>query len=98
MAGLVVCATGWPAADRFKPWGVEVVGALTPAQALARYREWRLKYAAIVGDREPHVVIRGILGNSGAARVRIGTDTRVDATKLCTALRAAGTYCDVLRN
>jgi|SRR5262245_27293009 len=84
--------------ETIKPWGVEVVGALTPAQALARYREWRLKYAAIVGDREPHVVIRGILGNSGAARVRIGTDTRVDATKLCTALRAAGTYCDVLRN
>jgi len=84
--------------ETIKPWGVEVVGALTPAQALARYREWRLKYAAIVGDREPHVVIRGILGNSGAARVRIGTDTRVDATKMCAALRAAGTYCDVLRN
>jgi hypothetical protein len=81
-----------------KPWGVEVVGSSTPAQALARYREWRSKYAAIVGDREPHVVIRGILGNSGAARVRIGADTRGDATKLCAALRAAGTYCDVLRN
>src|SRR4051794_4490367 len=47
-----------------KPWGVEVVGSSTPAQALARYREWRSEYAAIVGDREPHVVIRGILGNS----------------------------------
>src|SRR5206468_8767375 len=45
--------------ETIKPWGVEVVGSLTPAQALARYREWRSKYAAIVGDREPHVVIRG---------------------------------------
>jgi transglycosylase-like protein with SLT domain len=85
-------------AESIKPWGVEVVGSSTPAQALARYREWRSKYAAIVGDREPHVVIRGILGNTGAARVRIGADTRVDADKLCAALKAARTYCDVLRN
>ena len=84
--------------ETIKPWGVEVVGSLTPAQALARFREWRSKYAAIVGDREPHVVIRGILGNTGAARVRIGADTRVEAAKFCAALRAAGTYCDVLRN
>jgi len=81
-----------------KPWGVEVVGSSTPAQALARYREWRSKYAAIVGDREPHVVIRGSLGDMGAARVRIGADTQVEAAKLCAALRAARTYCDVLRN
>jgi hypothetical protein len=84
--------------ETIKPWGVEVVGSSTPAQALARYREWRSKYAAIVADREPHVVIRGILGDMGAARVRIGADTRVEAAKLCAALRAAGTYCDVLRN
>jgi Transglycosylase SLT domain len=81
-----------------KPWGVEVVGSSTPALALGRYREWRPKYAAIVGDREPHVVIRGSLGDMGAARVRIGVDTQVEANKLCAALRAARTYCDVLRN
>jgi hypothetical protein len=84
--------------ETIKPWGVEVVGSSTPALALARYREWRSKYAAIVGDREPHVVIRGILGEMGAARVRIGADTQADAARLCAALRAAGTYCDVLRN
>jgi hypothetical protein len=81
-----------------KPWGVEVVGGPTPAQALARFREWRSKYAAIIADREPHVVIRGIIGEMGAARVRVGEDTRGGAAKLCAALRAAGTYCDVLRN
>jgi hypothetical protein len=81
-----------------KPWGVEVVGSSTPTLALARYREWRSKYAAIVGDREPHVVIRGTLGDMGAARVRIGADTQVDAAKLCAALKAARTYCDVMRN
>ena len=87
-----------PKTETVKPWGVEVVGGPTPAKALARYREWLSKYAVIVADREPHVVIRGILGQMGAARVRVGEDTRAGAAKLCTALKAAGTYCDVLRN
>lgn len=87
-----------PKPETIKPWGVEVVGAPTPAKALARYREWKPKYAAIVADREPHVVIRGIIGDMGAARVRVGEDTRDRAARLCAALRAAGTYCEVLRN
>ena len=80
-----------------KPWGVEVVGGPTPAKALARYREWQSKYA-ILANREPHVVIRGIIGQMAAARVRVSEDTRAAADKLCAALRAAGTWCDVLRN
>jgi hypothetical protein len=87
-----------PRPETIKPWGVEVVGGPTPAKALARYREWQSKYAAIVADREPHVVIRGILGEMGAARVRVGEDTRIGAEKLCAALQAAGAYCDVMRN
>jgi hypothetical protein len=87
-----------PRPETIKPWGVEVVGGPTPAKALARYGEWQSKYAAILADREPHVVIRGIIGEMGAARVRVGEDTRVGAEKLCAALQAAGTYCDVLRN
>jgi hypothetical protein len=81
-----------------KPWGVEIVGGTTPASALARFRDWRPKYEAIVAGREPRVVIRGMLGQAGAARVRIGEDTRSGADKLCASLRSAGTYCDVMRN
>jgi hypothetical protein len=81
-----------------KPWGVEIVGGTTPANALARYRDWEPKFAGLVAGREPHVVIRGIIGQSGAARVRIGDDTRAGAEKLCASLKAAGTYCDVMRN
>lgn len=84
--------------ETIKPWGVQVVGGPTPAKALARYREWLPKYAAVVGDREPHVVAHGIAGQMGAALVRVGEETRAGADKLCAALRAAGTYCDVLRN
>ena len=87
-----------PKAETVKPWGVEIVGGTTRADALARYRDWQPKFAALVAGREPHVVIRGIVGQSGAARVRIGDDTRAGAEKLCATLKAAGTYCDVMRN
>ena len=87
-----------PRPQTVKPWGVQVVGGPTPVKALVRYRQWKSKYAAIIGDRGTHVVIRGILGQMGAALVRVGEDTRVGANQLCAALKAAGAYCDVLRN
>jgi hypothetical protein len=91
-------ATSAAKAETVKPWGVEIVGGTTPATALARYRDWRAKFETIVAGREPNVVIRGVLGQAGAARVRLGEDNRADAQKLCATLRAAGTYCDVMRN
>jgi hypothetical protein len=87
-----------PSVEAPKPWGVEIVGGPTPEKALARYREWAPKYAAIVAGHEPHVVIRGTIGWMGAARVRLGEDTRSGADKLCASLKAAGAYCDVMRN
>jgi hypothetical protein len=77
-----------------QPWGVELVGGPTPAKAIACYRELQLKYSS----HEPHLVIRGVIGELGSSRVRVGAETRADATKLCADLRAAGWYCDVLRN
>ena len=91
-------ATSRPTPEIVKPWGVEVVGGPTPAKALARYREWQSKYHTIVADHQLHVVTHGIIGQMGAARVRVGEDTRDGANKLCAALKAAGAYCDVLRN
>jgi hypothetical protein len=87
-----------PKNETVKPWGVEVVGGTTQAKALARYRQLQLKYPAILAGREPHVVIRDVIGEMGAARVRAGAETRADGAKLCAELRAAGSYCDVLRN
>jgi hypothetical protein len=81
-----------------KPWGVEVVGRPTGAKALARYREWLPKYAAIVAGREPKLVVCGIKGQMGAVHVRVATETRGEANKVCAQLRAAGAYCEVLRD
>jgi len=80
-----------------KPWGVEVVGGPTSEKALARYREWLPKYAAIVGHRQPKLVLVGVIGQMGAVHVRVGTDTREEANKVCAQLSAAGAYCEVLR-
>ena len=85
-------------AETVRPWGVELVGGPTQARALAAYHQLQVKYAAILAGRESHVVIRGVIGDMGAARVRVDADTRADAAKLCADLRAAGWFCDVLRN
>jgi hypothetical protein len=86
------------AAATVKPWGAEMVGGPTQLKALARYRELQLKYPAILAGREPLFVIRGIVGDMGAVRGRVGTETRADAAKLCAALRAVDWYCEALRN
>jgi hypothetical protein len=57
-----------------------------------------LKYPAILAGLEPHFVVRGIIGDMGAVRARVGAETRADAGKLCAALRAVDWYCEVQRN
>jgi len=55
----------------------------------------------VLGDpprREPHFVVRGIVGDMGAVRARAATETRADADKVCAALRAAAWSCDVMHN
>jgi Transglycosylase SLT domain len=82
----------------FKPWGVEVVGGPTKAKALARWRELQAKFPSLLADREPIVLISGVISEMGAARVHAEAETRAEAAKLCAQLRAVGWYCDVLRN
>jgi Transglycosylase SLT domain len=79
-------------------WGAEVAGGPTQAKALARYREVQAKYPAILGSRDPHFVVRGIVGDMGSVRARAATETRADADKVCAALRAAAWTCDVMHN
>jgi hypothetical protein len=99
LAGASSVSAALPAMPKtFKPWGVEVVGGPTQVKALARYRELQAKFPSLLADREPIVLVRGVLGEMGAARVHAGAETRADAAKLCAELRTAGWYCDVLRN
>jgi hypothetical protein len=87
-----------PKPEPVKPWGAEVAGGPTKAKALARYRELQGKYPTILAGYEPNFVVRGIIGDMGAVRARVGAETRADAAKMCAALRAVDWFCDVLRN
>jgi hypothetical protein len=74
-----------PAAEKVeivRLWGVEVAGGPTRDKAIARYREVQSKYAAILTGLEPHLVIKGIIGDMGAVHARVGADTRAEGDKI----------------
>ena len=98
IAGLAA-RTPVPVMKPLDPWGVQLVGSSSDATALAAYHQLQLKYASILGAREPRVLHHGLArGSMGWARVHVGTESRAGAEKLCTELRTAGATCTVLRN
>src|SRR6516165_3955384 len=98
IAGLAA-RTPAPVMKPLDPWGVQLVGSSSDATALAAYHQLQLKYASVLGAREPRVLHHGLArGSMGWARVHVGTESRAGAEKLCTELRTAGATCTVLRN
>ena len=82
------------------PWGVQLAGAFSKANALAAFGRSRSRYAAILGEAAP-MVIGMRLRNRGARvfyRVRVPAQTRPEANALCGRIRAAGGPCIVLRS
>ncbi len=91
-------ATGERAA--WAPWGLQLTGNWSEAQALAAYRDLQKKFPAILGDRPP-LVLRGAMAGRGSAawyRVRVAESTRERANQLCAKLESAGGRCLVYRN
>ena len=88
-----------PKVKTIKPWGVELVGGPTPIKALARYHELEVKYAAILTGQETHIVIRGVIGEMGAARVRglmlIRVPMPTSCAQTCGRLVGIATYCEI---
>jgi hypothetical protein len=79
-------------------WGVQLIGSPLEANALASFQQLQRKYKSILGDRQP-LVIRSKVGTSGFwYRVRLAVDSRREAEKLCSSLRAVGGSCLVQRN
>ncbi len=84
----------------WQPWGVQVAGHHSRAQALAAFERIRKRYSRIVGDRVPMVVAdrqRG-RGRRPVQAVRLGADSRNAAESLCRKLRSAGAACVVTKN
>ena len=79
-------------------WGVQLVGSPSRAAALASFQQLQRTYKNLLETRQPHVIQTNV-GTSGFwYRVRVATDTRGEAEKLCSGLRAAGGSCLVQRN
>ena len=79
-------------------WGVQLVGSPCQASALASFQQLQKSYKRLLESRQP-LVIQSKVGTSGSwYRVRVATDSRADAEKLCSGLRAAGGTCLVQRN
>ena len=65
---------------------------------LRRFNNFRGQYKSLLGARQP-LVIRSKVGTSAFwYRVRLAVDSRRDAEKLCSRLRAIGGSCLVQRN
>jgi hypothetical protein len=90
--------TSAPADKPELPWGVQLVGSASEPSALAAYHQLQRTHTTILAAHEP-LVIRTPLGKNGFwYRVRVGTNSRESAEKLCASLRATGASCLVQRN
>ena len=79
-------------------WGVQLIGNSSEIAALGAFYKLRKTYASVLGSHEP-LVLRSSAGrNASWYRVRIGADTRGDAERLCSSLRAVGSSCLVQMN
>lgn len=79
-------------------WGIQLTGSASQAAALASFQQLQRTYKSLLGVRQP-LVIRSKVGTSAFwYRVRLAFDSRRDAEKLCSSLRAVGGSCLVQRN
>jgi hypothetical protein len=79
-------------------WGIQLIGSASQTTALASFQQLQRTYKGLLGARQP-LVIRSKVGTSAFwYRVRLAFDSRGDAEKLCSRLRAIGGSCLVQRN
>ena len=79
-------------------WGVQLVGSFSQAAALASFQQLQRTYRSLLETRQPFIIPSKVGTSSFWYRVRVATDNRVEAEKLCSGLRAAGGSCLVQRN
>jgi len=82
------------------PWGVQLAGNFSKAQALAAFERSRARYAGVIGDARPMIVGR-LLRSRGTRpfyQVRLPAPSRDVAAALCSRIQAAGGVCVTLRS
>jgi hypothetical protein len=78
-------------------WAVQLIGDASETNALAAYYQLQKRYPSILGAYQP-LVIQNHGKSASWYRVRIGSNTRESAERLCSSLRAVGGSCLVQRN
>ena len=92
--------TGPIAESPLAPWGVQIAGNFSKAQALATYQRARQRFATILSETAPMVIGTRLRSRGTRAfyRVRIPAATREAATEICGRLHKAGGACVVLKS
>jgi Transglycosylase SLT domain/SPOR domain len=82
-----------------KPWGVQVAGNFRRAAAVNQYERVRRQFASVLAGHKPVVSrVRTPIGRRGIYAVRIGANSRAEASQICAALHSSGGACIVMKN
>jgi hypothetical protein len=82
------------------PWGVQVAGNFSRAQAIAAYSNLGKRFPELMSDRPPMIVSGRLPGRGTRSfyRVRVPVETRTEGEAFCTRLKASGASCIVLKS
>lgn len=82
------------------PWGVQLAAHANPDVARTLFARAVQQLPAPLDSELPVVVrqTRGNFGHRGRYAARIGRETRAEASKVCTQIKASGGACTVFRN
>lgn len=82
-----------------KPWAIQVAGNFKRSAATRAWERIKARNASLVADLPMSISrLRTPRGRQSIFAVRLGADTRTQAERLCTRLRANGTPCLVAKN
>lgn len=82
----------------FAPWGVQLAGNFSKAQALSSYKRATQAYASVLKDLQPMIIGTRLRyrGTRTFYRVRAPADSRQSANDLCRKIHSLGGSCIVL--
>lgn len=81
------------------PWGVQVAGHFSQSRAMRSWIRTRSRLGVVISDAKPALYRqRTPRGMKSRWTVRLGTQTRIGATRLCNRIRRIGGSCIVRKN
>lgn len=83
---------------RQQPWGAQVAGHTNRSVAMKMFSRARSQFGSLIGGKQPMVVRTRVGGAARIYAVRIGADSRDEASRVCGQLRQRGGSCMVVKN